>query len=148
MGKSHSLTVKRKLAAPPNRVFEAWTTPELLCRWCAPAAMSVPHAEVELRVGGAYAITMREVDETYTTTGHYRELVAGERLVLTWGWDDGPGREETLVTVTLATGASGGTDLTLTHDGFPDASEAALHEKGWRECLEKLAGLAGDLARG
>src|SRR5262249_52595902 len=54
-----SLTITRKLAAPPDRCFRAWTDPEALKRWFGPGATEVLLAEADPRVGGRYRVVMR-----------------------------------------------------------------------------------------
>jgi glutathione S-transferase len=45
---------------------------------------------------------------------------------------------ETLITVTFAAG-EGGTELRMTHSGFPDAAMCDSHKEGWGSCLNRLA---------
>jgi uncharacterized protein YndB with AHSA1/START domain len=47
------LVVTRLINAPRAKLFQAWTQPELLKRWFAPAPVTTPVVEVDLRVGGA-----------------------------------------------------------------------------------------------
>ena len=50
---TYELTMERTLAAPPERVFRAWTEPVELARWFAPNPELPTEAEVDLRVGVA-----------------------------------------------------------------------------------------------
>jgi uncharacterized protein YndB with AHSA1/START domain len=50
------LTIRRVIAAQPNRLFDAWTRPDLLRQWFGPAGVRCIGAEVDLRAGGAYRI--------------------------------------------------------------------------------------------
>ncbi len=50
------LVVRRTIKAGPERVFEAWTRPELLLAWWGPRPVRCSGAEVDLRVGGRYRI--------------------------------------------------------------------------------------------
>ena len=54
-----SLRVERTYDASPEEVFDAWTNPEVLRRWWAvhPEG-TTPIAEVDLRVGGRYRLSM------------------------------------------------------------------------------------------
>ena len=55
-----TLRLTRVVPAPRDAVFRAWTEPEALKRWWVPfPGMSVPAAEVDLRPGGRYRLTMR-----------------------------------------------------------------------------------------
>ena len=54
-----SLTIKRRLNAPPAKVFAAWTDPEKVKGWMGPGEIKALHAECDLRVGGRYRWVMR-----------------------------------------------------------------------------------------
>ncbi len=134
-----TLVVRRTFPARAERLFQAWTTPEALKRWCAPGPMTVPAAEVDLRVGGAFRIVMRGPDgAAHNAVGVYREIDPPRKLVFTWRWEDKPEMGETLVTLEFLA-ADSGTEVVLTHSGFPNESERRNHETGWMGCLEKLA---------
>jgi uncharacterized protein YndB with AHSA1/START domain len=82
------LVLTRTLPAPPERVSTAWPDPEALPRWWVPVVgMSCPEAEVDLRVGGRYRITMRNTQgELLSVGGDNREVTPPTRLVYTWSW--------------------------------------------------------------
>ena len=48
--------VERRIAAPAEKVCEAWLDPELITRWMSPADLWVTAAEVDPRVGGHFRI--------------------------------------------------------------------------------------------
>ena len=53
--------MERRFDAAPEAVFDAWTNPEVLRRWWAAAPdWETPAAEVDLRPGGRYRLTMRD----------------------------------------------------------------------------------------
>ena len=109
-----SLILKRRLKAPPAKVFAAWTDPQKIMRWMGPADVMATHAETDARVGGRYRIVMHAPNgEEHDVGGVYREVVPNEKLVFTWGWKATLERES-LVTVLLKPDG-GGTLLTLTH---------------------------------
>jgi uncharacterized protein YndB with AHSA1/START domain len=134
-----SLTLKRRIKAPPAQVFEAWTDPKKLVQWFGPAetvARSV-RAQVDLRPGGRYQMNFQTEDgERHQVGGVYREVVPDRRLVFTWAWHSTPERES-LVTVTLASDGEG-TLLTLHHEQFFDQKARDGHERGWTGTLDKL----------
>ena len=132
-----SLTIRRRLDAPPAKVFAAWTDPEKIARWFGPAEVEPLLAQCDARVGGRYRIVMRSADgEEHDVGGVFREVVANEKLVFTWAWRTTPERES-LVTVAL-TPDGDGTLLTLTHEQFFDAEARDRHESGWSGTLDKL----------
>jgi uncharacterized protein YndB with AHSA1/START domain len=132
-----SLTLKRRLKAPPAKVFAAWTDPEKMKRWMGPGEITAMRAESDTRVGGRYRIVMQAPNgEEYDVGGVYREVVAGEKLVFTWAWKSAPERES-LVTLLLKPDGDG-TLLTLTHEQFSDEDTRNGHEQGWNSSLDKL----------
>jgi uncharacterized protein YndB with AHSA1/START domain len=55
------LRIERTFDAPVERVFEAWTSEEVLRRWLhGMPGWETPTAEVDLRVGGMIRIVMRD----------------------------------------------------------------------------------------
>jgi uncharacterized protein YndB with AHSA1/START domain len=136
------LEIRRVIKARRSRVFESWTTPELMQQWFAPNGMRVIKASADLRVGGEYRVEMRGVDDAeYMATGIYRAIVLNELLSFTWAGGCDPGKE-TLVTISFRD-FEHGTELILTHERFSSAEAAARHERGWNGCLDKLEELSG-----
>lgn len=137
MSAKPSLTIKRRIKAPPAKVYAAWTDPQKIMHWWGPEAAEVLHAEVDLRVGGRFRKITRTPDgEQHEVSGIYREVVPNEKLVFTWAWRSTPERES-LVTVALK-GDGGGTVLTLTHEQFFDEAAREGHRYGWTGALDKL----------
>ena len=99
------LVLVRHFKAPPERIFAAFTEKALMQSWYGPEPMTVPHCEVDARVGGKYRIEMHAASgSVHIVTGEFKEIVAPERLVFSWGWLNGAGRNpETLVTLTFKT---------------------------------------------
>ncbi|MBL9128919.1 MAG: SRPBCC domain-containing protein, partial [Verrucomicrobiales bacterium] len=78
------LLITRLIDAPPERVYAAWTTPELLRQWFAPLPVVTPVAELDVRPGGSSLIVMRLPDGTeLPNRGVYLEVVPNRRLVFT-----------------------------------------------------------------
>lgn len=139
-----SLTITRTVAASPEAVFEAWTRPERMKKWKCPDPNADVRVVVDLRVGGAYEVTMGIEGGPFTAHGTYREIDPPRRLVYTWDWREDAHRMgvETLVTVEFEA-VEGGTEIRLTHEGFPTDEARTGHLEGWTACAERLATLAG-----
>jgi uncharacterized protein YndB with AHSA1/START domain len=132
-----SLTLVRRIKAPPAKVYAALTKPEDLVFWWGPDAGPVLSAEADVRVGGRFRVSFRMLNgQEHTTYGEYREVVLNERLVFTWQGVSTPERES-IVTITLRP-ISEGTELTLNHEQFPDEAERDSHRDGWNGTLDKL----------
>ncbi len=137
---TETLRLTRFFDAPRARVFRAFTDPQILKRWWGPDGITTPNPEVDLRVGGAYRLEMhgsQGVD--HVIGGQYREIVAGEKLVFSWAWEGGGMGGQTLVTLEFRD-RDGGTELSLTHEGFDDAESCERHNRGWSssfDCLDQ-----------
>jgi uncharacterized protein YndB with AHSA1/START domain len=134
-----SLTLKRRLNAPPEKVYAAWTNPQKITRWFGPSSVKAgtEQASIDARIGGRYRISFTtENGEYHEVGGVYREMVPHQRLVFSWAWHSTPERES-LVTVTLKPDGDG-TLLTLHHEQLFDQAARDGHERGWIDLLDKL----------
>jgi uncharacterized protein YndB with AHSA1/START domain len=132
-----ALTLKRRLNAPPSKIYRAWTDAAKISRWFGPEDAEILRAETDVRVGGRFRIVFRGPDgEEHDVGGVYREVVPNQKLVFTWAWRSTPERES-LVTVALKRDGDG-TLLTLLHEQFFDEAARDRHGRGWNETLEKL----------
>lgn len=145
-----TLKLNRFIKAPQQRVFEAWTQPELIMKWFGPGTSYLKSAKVDARVGGKYSLhmktdgcgTSKEPGES-TVGGTYREVKPYSRLAFTWGWGDDA--DDTLVTVDFVA-VQGGTQVTLTHEGFPSEESRNNHNFGWTGALDKLERQSANMA--
>ncbi len=144
-----ALVIKRQFDAPREKVFKAWTDPQALMQWYAPADdFKTPVATVDLRVGGGYRIEMIKPDGSrHCVSGRYKEVRAPERLVFSWQWENdvngtGP---DSVVTVELRD-IGGRTELILTHARFATKHARDMHEHGHSGCLDRLQRLLAQQA--
>ena len=131
--------LERRYDAPPERVFDAWTNPEVLRRWWAAGPdWEGVSADVDLRVGGRLRLAMQspEADQPYAGGGEYTIVERPERLAYTWSWEEGDGRES-LVTVEFRPEGDG-TRLVLIHSGLASEESRDGHTDGWTKCLDNL----------
>lgn len=134
-----SLTLTRRFAARPEKVWSAWTEPERLIGWFGPANIKPGslRAELDLRVGGRYVISFDHASGEHSEVGGvYREVVPNERLVFSWAWHSTPERES-LVSVQIRPEGAG-TLLVFTHEQFFDETARDSHAKGWNELFTRL----------
>lgn len=138
MANGNSLVLTRVLPAPRRKVFAAWTDEAMIKRWFCPSeGMTVPVAELDVREGGNYRLVIEDAEgETYSPSGTYEKIVSNEQLVFSWKWADS--ELITRVTIDLKDHGENETELTLTHEGFPEADIRDRHTKGWEGCLAKL----------
>jgi|LNAP01.1.fsa_nt_gb uncharacterized protein YndB with AHSA1/START domain len=132
-----SLTIKRRLKAPPAKVYGAWTEPEKIKHWWGPGESETLLAEVDLQVGGSFRVVFRMSDgEEHDVRGVYREIVPNEKLVFSWHWRTTPERVSQ-VTVSLKKDGDF-TLLTLFHEQFFDEAARDGHQRGWSSTLDRL----------
>lgn len=122
------IVLTRAFDAPRERVWDAYTKPELLKRWLGgPPGCELVVCEVDLRPGGRYRYVWRTPDGVEMgMAGVYREVARPERLVYTESFGEDSAGGENVETVVL-TEQGGRTLLTSTvRYPSPEARAAAL----------------------
>jgi uncharacterized protein YndB with AHSA1/START domain len=137
-----AVTLARAVNGSREQAWEAWTRPELLARWWWPERFQTRY-EVDLRSGGAYRFRTVELPDIgiLSLAGTYQEVSAPERLVYTWRWEN-VDELPTVVTVRFEERGQG-TQIHVTHEGFPSEEERDNHVVGWTDCLDRLEALLG-----
>jgi uncharacterized protein YndB with AHSA1/START domain len=133
-----TVRIERTFRAPADRVFHAWTSEEVMRRWWqAELGWETSEAEVDLRVGGAVRVVMRDPakDAEYGGGGRYTEIDPPRRLAFTWIWDWDTRR--TLIEIDFEE-RDGATTVRFTHSGLWDEEAVRSHEGGWGRILDNL----------
>ena len=141
------LEMTRVVDAPRALVFQAWTRPEHLARWWGPQGFVTIELSADIRGGGAYRHRMRSPSGSlHTRCGIYRAIVAPERLVFTYAWEDPHGAlsPETVVTVTF-TELGARTRIDLHQEVFESTTACDSHREGWTSCLQRFADFVAPL---
>ena len=99
-----TITFHRRLTAPRERVFDAWTTPEHVQHWWDPSGARLAECTIDLRPGGEFKFTNQGHHHSPPFAGTYRLVERPSRLVF-----DALGA---LGTVSLET-SNGGTQMTV-----------------------------------
>ena len=141
MKPSGSAEVRRHLSASPERVFEAFSSAEVVARWLTPAPdVKLTVIELEFREGGRYRFAYDSPEGQHMVVGGvYRRIEAPSRLVFSWLIEppDVHAGVESQVTVSITPNADG-TDLVILHERFERADANARHAQGWGGALEQL----------
>jgi uncharacterized protein YndB with AHSA1/START domain len=142
------LVLTRIIDAPREKVFKAWTEPELLKQWFAPKPWTTPLAETDARPGGSSLIVMRGPGGSeFPSRGVYLEVIKNERLVFTdaytKAWEPS---EKPFMTVILTFEDEGGKTKYTARARHWTAADRETHEKmgfhqGWGTCTDQLAAL-------
>lgn len=78
------LVLEREIDVPAALVWAAWTQPEHIRHWLAPAPWTIVDCEVDLRPGGLFRTVMRSPEgEEFPNIGCYLEVLPGQRLIWT-----------------------------------------------------------------
>lgn len=134
--------VERTFEAPRERVFAAYTDPELVPRWWGPYGTTTVVAELDARAGGRWRFVSQDSSGEETAfRGVYREVSAPERIVWTFEWEGMPGHVsvETAVFEDLGDGRTKVIADTVFHTGAErDGMLDSGMERGMNETFARL----------
>jgi uncharacterized protein YndB with AHSA1/START domain len=136
---AETLVIERAYDAPATAVFDAFTHEDVMRRWWhARRDWTTSEASVDLRVGGAVRVVMRDTDgDPHGGGGHYTVVDRPDRLAFTWTWDRDSEDRETLIEIGFVE-SGGSTTVTFTHSNLRDEATARDHESGWNHCFDNL----------
>jgi uncharacterized protein YndB with AHSA1/START domain len=139
-----TIRVERIFDAPRDRVFAAFTDPELIPEWWGPHGNTTHVEQMDVRVGGRWRFVTRDEGGTEQGfQGAFREVDPPERLSQSFEWDGMPG----YVSVDTAVFEDLGdrTKVTTTSIFYTteerDGMLGAGMEKGLNESYERLDAL-------
>jgi uncharacterized protein YndB with AHSA1/START domain len=143
------LVFERVVDVPPARIWQAWTTPEVLLRWFTPAPWRTVECEIDLRPGGIFRTVMKSPEgEEFPMVGCYLEIIENEKLVWTNALAPGfrpasPGPHGPCMTAVITLEAEGQSTryrAIALHKSQADqqAHEAMHFQEGWGKALDQL----------
>ena len=142
------LVLTRLLDAPREKVFRAWTEPELMKEWFVPKPWTLASAEIDPRTGGRSFVVMRDPDgNEYPNDGIYLEVVKNEKIVFTdaytIGWQ--PSQKPFFTGIITFEDEGGKTRYTArarhwTMEAKEEHEKMGFHE-GWGLCADQLGEL-------
>jgi uncharacterized protein YndB with AHSA1/START domain len=146
------LILTRPIDAPPEKVYRAWTEPELMKQWFAPLPWTIANVEHDVRPGGASLMVMRSPEGAeFPMRGVYLEVVPNQRLVFTDAYTEAwQPSEKPFMTVEITFGDGGGKTNYMARVRHWSVADREAHEKmgfhtGWAQCAEQLAAVAAGL---
>lgn len=146
------LVLTRLVDAPREKLFRAWTEPELLKQWFAPLPYTTPVAELDVRPGGTNLVVMKSPDGVeIPCRGVYLEIVENERLVFTDAYTEGwQPTEKPFMTVIVTFEDEGGKTRYRARVRHWTVADREAHEKmgfheGWGQCADQLEALVAKL---
>lgn len=144
MNEPPELRIERTFDAPAERVYDAWTNPEVMRRWyhCGPD-WATPEVEVDLRVGGRFRVVMRKPDGSEVElSGEYTGIDRPHRLAMTCTFSDDPSGAEQSIELSFSETA-GSTTVVLVNSRIPSEARSDAQRWGWGRCLDELAPALG-----
>lgn len=142
------LVLSRLIDAPREKVFRAWTEPELLKQWFAPLPYTTVAAELDVRPGGSQHIVMRSPEgEDMPMAGVYLEVVPNEKIVTTdaytRAWEPSEKPFMTLILTLEDVQGKTGYKAVVRHWSPADreAHEKMGFHEGWGKCADQLEAL-------
>ena len=136
---------ERTFRAPRERVFEAYTDPELIPRWWGPRDSPVAVDVMDVRPGGSWRfVDAKPGGGDPAFRGTYRELSPPERIVQTFEWEGMPGHVavETATFEDLGEAGTRVRTVSLFHTTEErDGMLASGMERGLSETHDRLAEL-------
>ncbi|HRP32848.1 MAG TPA: SRPBCC family protein [Agriterribacter sp.] len=136
---NNTVTLYRVLAAPPEKVFKAFTDADAYASWLPPYGFVARVFELDVKVGGKYrmAFTNFTTGNAHSFGGEFLEIVPNASIKYSDRFDDPNLPGEMITSVTLHA-VSCGTALNITQEGIPDAIPVEMCYLGWQDSLNKL----------
>ena len=143
-GNTNTSTIRlhRVLRTQPERVYRAFLDAAALCKWLPPNGFTCTVHHLEAKVGGTHKMSFTNFSsgKAHSFGGTYVELVPGERIRYTDGFDDPnlPGQMQTTI---VLKSVSVGTEVSIVQEGIPAPIPPEACYLGWQESLVLLAKL-------
>ena len=136
--------IRRRLAAPPDRVFAAFADPDQVALWLKPAPeISLTVLAFDFRVGGAYRFAYHLPDgQTVVIGGVYERIDPPGRLTFSWVIeppDEHAGLRSRVVVAIADVGD--GAELHIRHERLTLPGAVERHAGGWRGAIDHLVRL-------
>jgi uncharacterized protein YndB with AHSA1/START domain len=148
MSDDRELTLTRLIDAPREKLYRAWTDPQLLKQWFAPLPYTTPVAELDVRPGGSAFIVMRGPDgKDLPNRGVYLDVVPNQRLISTdaysKAWEPAA---KPFMTLIITFEDEGGKTRYTARVRHWTVADRETHEKmgfhqGWGICADQLTAL-------
>jgi uncharacterized protein YndB with AHSA1/START domain len=144
-----ALHLDRTFEAPLALVWRMWESRDHMIRWWGPEMFTCTELDWELTPGRPWRATMasRQYQRRVSHSGGViREVERHKRIVFTFAWDEGSGRDmDTIVTVTFEE-KNGATVQSFHQTPFSNVEIRNSHVGGWNSLFNKQQLYAENLA--
>ena len=144
----NELAICRLIDAPPERVFRAWTDPNLMKQWNVPKPWTITKCELDARAGGASLMVMKSPEgQEMPCPGIFLEVIPNKKIVFTdaftKAWE--PSAKPFFVGVITLENEGGKTRYTARAKHWTkedrDAHEKMGFHDGWATCADQMEDL-------
>lgn len=138
----NTVRLHRVYAAPPERLYRAFTDADALARWLPPNGFTARMHAQDLRVGGRFRMSFTNFGSGHAMFfgGEYLELQPGTRLRYTDEFED-PNLPGTIEVTIDFKAVSCGTDVRIVQANIPAAIPVEQCYLGWQQSLNNLSRL-------
>lgn len=155
--KKWNLVITRVFDAPVERVWRAWSEPELVMQWWGPEHFTCPSAVMDFRTGGSAVVCMRAPAEfggmDMYSLWRYRKIIPLQEIDFVQSLSDEQGNvvdpaslgmepgfpQDSRSTIAFKALADGRTELTVTEYDYTSQRWYDLSKAGMEQCLDKMA---------
>lgn len=149
----NELVLARIIDAPREKIFRAWTDPEILQQWFVPKPWTISKVEMDVRPGGSSLVVMRDPDgNEYPNPGVFLEVIENEKIVTTDAFTEAwkPSQKPFMTMILTLEDAGEGQTRYIARARHWNAEDVEAHEKmgfheGWGQCAEQLEEIASRL---
>lgn len=139
------LAICRLIDAPPEKVFRAWTDPQLVKQWNVPKPWIITKCEMDPRPGGSSLMVMKSPEgQEMPCPGVFLEVIPNKKIVFTdaftRAWE--PSAKPFFVGVITLENEGGRTKYTARAKHWTkedrDAHEKMGFHDGWGVCTDQM----------
>lgn len=136
--------IRRRLAHPPGRVFNAFAEPKLVARWLTPSTeIKLTVLAFDFREGGSYRFAYHVPNATTViVAGSYSVIRPPSKIIFSWVIEPPDEHAGIHSEVTVAITPDGaGSELLIRHEKFGRTDATERHAAGWLGAVDQLAQL-------
>ena len=137
-----TVRLHRVIAAPPEKVFRAFTDADAMMRWLPPNGFTAKMHHCDPKVGGTFRMSFTNftTQQSHSFHGEYLEVVPGDVLRYTDEFDD-PNLPGVLEVTVRFKKVSCGTEINIEQANIPALIPLEACYLGWQQSLNNLAAL-------
>ena len=136
---TNKVQLHRVIAAPPQKVFRAFTEPDAMASWLPPYGFVAIVHSMDVKEGGSYKMSFINftTGNGHSFGGTYLEIKPNELIKYTDKFDD-PNLPGEMITTIQLKAVSCGTELITIQEGIPSVIPTEMCYLGWQDSLDKL----------